>query len=107
MPNAQPYSALAFQPSGPFACSPALVGNANRDLALRKFTAFLADAAALNVELALTPEYSCPWQAIENALAAGQFPNAGKLWALGCESITPDELAALRERLPDIAWIWE
>jgi hypothetical protein len=107
VPDAQPYSVLAFQPGGQFTFSPALVGNANRDLSLGKFTAFLANAAATNVDLALTPEYSCPWQAIENALAAGHFPNVGKLWVLGCESITPNELSALSQRLPNIAWICE
>lgn len=107
VPDAQPYSVLALQPGGAFTFSPELVGNANRGLAIRKFTAFLENAASTNADLALTPEYSCPWRSIENALAAGHFPAPGKLWALGCESITPAQLDALRQRHPDIEWICE
>jgi predicted amidohydrolase len=106
-PNAQPYSVLAIQPCGQLAFNQTFVGNANRAQAIKKFFRFLHDAAAANVDLVLSPEYSCPWKSLEDALAGNLFPGAGKLWALGCESITPHELSALRQRHSDVAWICE
>jgi hypothetical protein len=106
-PDAQPYCVLAIQPCGELAFSQTFVGNANHSQAIKKFFCFLQDAAVANVDLALSPEYSCPWKSLEDALTADLFPGAGKLWALGCESITPDELSALRQRHPDVIWICE
>ena len=106
-PDALPYSVLAIQPSGQIICNQTFVGNANRAQAIKKYFRFLQDAAVANADLVLSPEYSCPWKSLEDALAENLFPGAGKLWALGCESITPDELSALRQRHSDVAWICE
>ena len=60
------------------------------------YRAFLTDAVASQVQLAITPEYSVPWALVEEIIHGTPRPSKGSLWALGCESITPRELDALQ-----------
>ena len=95
-PNAQLYSTMLLQHVGSFSVRENFFGNENDESA--KFNQFLNKARADNIELVITPEYSFPWQSIRNILEDSQnFPNIGKLWVFGCESITPDEIFAFRD----------
>jgi hypothetical protein len=61
-----------------------------------EFAAFLDEAIAHDADLAVTPEYSMPWDVLLDALNNDKAPKPGKLWALGCESIPFAKLEALR-----------
>jgi len=67
----------------------------NQDDPSERFRSFLALARENNADLGMTPEYACPWDVIRGVVGAPeQWPQAGKLWALGAESITPEQLTA-------------
>jgi hypothetical protein len=103
VPNEKNYSALLLQPQGEIEADSSGVRNADRDLAVRQFSAFLHDAVSLKAELAVTPEYSMPWDVLEQALCSGKTPGPGSLWVIGCESITFDQLLELQQRLSPAA----
>ena len=74
-----------------------------------KHSKFLSLALEKEASLAITPEYSCPWSVIEDFVSDPLlFPKQGSLWALGCESVTPDELVQIKARTEDqVLWIHE
>lgn len=82
------------------------VQNSDREEAKLKHFAYLASAREKNTSIALTPEYSCPWQVVETLVNDQKYqPKIGSLLILGCESIMPEELASLRERTDEnIRW---
>lgn len=94
------YTTLLFQHRGTFHITPRKFGNqANCS---EMFTRFLQLAKARNASLALTPEYSCPWETLTTLLATREhWPEEQKLWVLGCESITPGEIWALQNNNQD------
>ena len=106
-PDARPYEIMAIQPSGPPTFRDDFIGHSDRDSAERKFSQFIDLAIEKNADLVLSPEYSCPWPVIRTAFDSSRLPQPGKLWVLGCESITRDELDNLVSSLPDIMWIYE
>jgi hypothetical protein len=64
-----------------------------------KLRAFLSLSREKNADLAMTPEYSCPWEVINEIIEDQElWPNEGKLWALGAESITPNSISELSTR---------
>lgn len=90
------YTMLLFQHKGVFSVSGDKFGNETDCSA--KFSAFIELAKAENASLALTPEYSCPWNSIVQVVQTqNKWPNNSKLWALCCESITPDEIRAFKQ----------
>jgi len=60
------------------------------------YAEFLNDAVESQAQLVITPEYSLPWTLIEEIVQGGPRPPQGSLWVLGCESITFNDLDALR-----------
>ena len=96
-PRPEPYYALLCQAHGTIHASAARIGNSDSHAALPMYLAFLADAVANHAQLAITPEYSVPWALIRQIITeGGPRPPKGSLWALGCESITPEELDTVR-----------
>lgn len=94
--NANNYTMLLMQHKGVFSVRGEKFGN-EADCA-NKFSAFIRLAKTENVSLAVTPEYSCPWDSIIEVIQEQiNWPNRSKLWALCCESITPDELREFTE----------
>lgn len=91
------YSTLLYQHRGTFAVGAATFGNETD--CTNQFNSFLSLAKSENVSLALTPEYSCPWNSIDWLLSdENRWPNEGKLWAICCESITPVEINAFHAK---------
>jgi hypothetical protein len=80
---------------------------ADKNLAAAKFNLFIDKAISENVELAITPEYSCPWSSIESFISGNKFPTEDKLWIIGCQSIKPNELKDLTERHDNIVWVFD
>jgi len=98
-PNHENYTALLLQPEGDIEADANGVRNADQVLARRQYAAFLSQAASEQTAVVVTPEYSMPWQVIEDSLQAGIAPAEGALWVLGCESITIGNLNAFRDRM--------
>ena len=95
-PNTNLYSTLLLQHKGVFFADQHRFGN--RDDTTAIFNSFLQLAKNEQASISVTPEYSCPWNTIRWILAnEDNRPAESKLWALGCESITPAELRQLRE----------
>jgi hypothetical protein len=91
----QPFNIHFYQHLGIFAASEISLGNGNDVSA--QFSYFFNEARLRNSDLVLTPEYSCPWNNVIEILNNEQmWPQVGKLWALGCESITPEQLVEIR-----------
>ena len=103
IPDVNNYKALLMQPHGNIEAGAAGVRNCDRGLARRQFGAFLADAKQTQADLAVTPEYSMPWETIVETVKNGIVPAQGKLWALGCESIKLSELNELKQDLEPFA----
>ena len=85
------YTSLLFQHKGNFIAEETRFGNIED--CKGKFNAFFTLAKSKKSSLAVTPEYSCPWNSIEWLLENEErLPNKSKLWAICCESITPLEI---------------
>ncbi len=80
---------------------------ANRELAKRKFNQFFKIAIEENVELAVTPEYSCPWSVIKELINDNRLPKENKIWIVGCESIHAKELLDIIKTQNQIEWIYD
>ncbi|RYG54628.1 MAG: hypothetical protein EOO01_00980 [Chitinophagaceae bacterium] len=91
--GSEPYSMLLYQHQGILAASGQKIGN-HQDVSqkLRSCFALLKQTGA---DLGLVPEYCCPFSSLNEVLADAQkWPDQGKLWAIGMESIKKDELSA-------------
>jgi hypothetical protein len=98
------YRTVLFQPKGEveFLSTDGQfrIGNQDEALASSKFQKFF-DTIDDNVALAVTPEYSCPWNTIRQQISDGNLPKMGNLWVIGCESIMPKELKAFKADFKD------
>lgn len=104
-PDNHPYHVLAYQPEGEIRFDKHGIGNVVPSLDTeRKFQSFLQ--MATGVDLAITPEYSCPWDVLLTSLENGVVPRQGGLWVLGCESTTPQDLSSMKQRF-QATWIYE
>jgi len=92
IPNTDNYKTLLMQPKGNIEADQDGVRNFDRDLAIKQFGNFLSLAIDSQADLAVTPEYSMPWNVLIEAIANGLEPAPGKLWVFGCESIKLGEL---------------
>ncbi|AXE62808.1 hypothetical protein BBF93_00225 [Hyphomonas sp. CACIAM 19H1] len=102
-PDRANYKLCLLQPTGDITYDPIGVRHTNAAQAAPQFAGFLNEAIARGADLAITPEYSMPWDVLTTALKEGRRPSEGKLWALGCESIRYEDLIALRDDLSPIA----
>lgn len=93
--NSQRYSTLLYQHEGILSADQNKIGNASS--VVSQFNAFFAKAKEKNADLALTPEYSCPWEIISSIISTpAEWPNEGKLWVIGCESITIESIKQIK-----------
>jgi hypothetical protein len=98
-PRREPYQALLCQPQGTIHASHNRIGNADSAASAPMYMALLQEAITYQSQLVVTPEYSVPWSVIGDIARGTLRPPMGSLWALGSESITPDELEAFRASL--------
>jgi hypothetical protein len=92
---------LMAQPRMLVSAEKSRVAAKDRAAMTEQMKSFLAKAKELHVDLAVCPEYSCTWDALTASIEAGVYPDTGKMWALGCESATENELHAILEQLKD------
>jgi hypothetical protein len=100
------YSVLLFQPQGQIDATQAGIRNRDSAFASAQFGGFLEKAKVMQADLIVAPEYSTPWNVLRAAIEApNKGPVDGKLWALGCESITYSELTRIKAELANIATV--
>lgn len=89
--DTQRKTALLCQHEGILQANNARIGNltnVNTELNL-----FFEKARVTGSDLVLTPEYSCPLSVIEDIINhPAKWPAREKLWAIGCESMTKQQL---------------
>ena len=94
--NSQRKNILLYQHEGSLAADNTRIGNTT-DMSDR-LRAFMRLAKENGVDLAITPEYSCPLSNVEEIIQnQASWPNDGKLWVIGGESITKDEIERFRQ----------
>ncbi len=93
----QSYRALLLQPSGPIYADTQRIGPLNLAGTAAQADAFLRLAADRGDQLVVTPEYFLPVNSLAKAAQGDLFPAEGALWVLGCESMTPAQLASFKE----------
>lgn len=104
-PNHENYTALLLQPQGNIEADASGVRNADQVVARQQHSAFLEDAAAERVGLAITPEYSTPWGTLSESIQRGVFPEPGALWVIGAESTTQEQLSAFIADMSGVATV--
>jgi len=96
------YRMLLYQHEGTLCLSENETKLGNLTDTTAAFRSFLRLAKEKNVDLAITPEYSCPWSNIQEIIEApDSWPADGKIWALGSESITPQQLIDFKRKFND------
>lgn len=107
VPNEREYDVLMLQHKDNVVVNETFIRNENTDLTNNKFNSFFQLADDSKPDLLITPEYSCPWQVLINKLNNGVQPDEGKLWIVGCESITPSELDDYKSNNQSLTFIYE
>ncbi|MBW2737857.1 MAG: hypothetical protein JRE64_03200 [Deltaproteobacteria bacterium] len=97
-PLRDPYDALLVQPIGTMQVTEQRIGHNDQNAAVKLYRDLLNHAYEHAVDLVLTPEYCLPWRVVEEIVDTALKPKHGALWALGCESIIPEDLDALKAR---------
>ncbi|NOT50080.1 MAG: hypothetical protein HOP10_02240 [Chitinophagaceae bacterium] len=101
------YNILLFQPHGDIDYENTGIWFTDNEVANTKFNLFFNKAIEHNVDLALTPEYSCPFSIIHGLLAENKTPSEGRIWAIGCQSISPPALTTFIQNHPEVVWIYD
>jgi hypothetical protein len=108
-PDDNTYSVILNQFKGELTFSKDAIGNskATRGLAVQKFDNFIEVVSHGQFDLAICPEYSCPWQCIDNAIKRSHLPEPGKIWIFGAEGITPKALVEFVQNNTALTWIYD
>jgi len=104
-PDCNEYDVMLYQHGGAIVADANRVSNADQSTAIAKFTSLFARAFAQQPQLLATPEYACPWPALEQMVQNNHWPAAGKVWVVGCESIHPTELVEFCNRCDMVHWL--
>ncbi len=84
--NGSPLSVLQWQPSGEISIDSSFGVKLDNSLFIDKARGFINLAKSQNCSLALTPEYSFPYQVLDEiVMNNGMWPPEGKLWCLGTQ----------------------
>jgi hypothetical protein len=86
---------LLYQHEGEFLIDDFRAGNVSQIDVTNQFDVLFQVVQEKNPDLFVTPEYSCPWAAIQNLIDKQIWPQHRKLWAIGCESISKNSLREL------------
>jgi hypothetical protein len=94
------YEILLYQHGGKIVANKDFIGNDVCNNANDKFRDFFKLAKSQNVPLAVTPEYSCPWIVMKDIVENADLqPTEGKLWIVGCESISKKMIIEFRKSI--------
>lgn len=100
-PDNNIYSTLLYQPMGKVQLGANGVFNSDSATTHLQYRMFLDMVRDDNVDLAITPEYSLPWELLKEELISGEQPTQGKLWVFGCEGITNDGLENFKRKVSE------
>lgn len=108
-PDDKAYSVLLNQHKGKLTATDKFIGNSDdtHAIAKAKFVDFAKIVFENAIDLAISPEYSCPWKALNTIAESKILPVCGKLWIFGMESITPAEFIEFVNARKDINWIYD
>lgn len=94
--DSQPYSFFLYQHEGNLQADDVAIKN--YPSVQPQLQAVIEKALEINADLVLTPEYSCPWGIVSSIIAnKASWPRPGKLWVLGCESISKAVLSEFQQ----------
>lgn len=100
--DTQRNSLLLYQHKGDFFADGNRIGNVDQNIAHTKFLKVLEKARQDNSDLVLSPEYSCPISIITHIISNEDTqPLTNKIWVLGGESITKEQLGQLNDANQD------
>ena len=105
--DAHNYRTLLLQLKGEIGFNDSGIWLVAEDETNKKFNSFFDIALDQQVELAITPEYSCPIRIINALLAENKFPTEHNLWVVGCESLHPNQVIELVGTHNEITWIYD
>ena len=101
------YNALLFQPVDSLEYGSDFIRNSERDRANTKFRTFFQLASEKHAELAVTPEYSCPWRILEEVIQDIDSLAEDQIRVIGCESIKANELNIIIGGNAQVTWVYE
>lgn len=104
-PDCTEYDVMLYQHGGAVIADESGVFNADPATVTAKFLSLFAHASAKQPQLLATPEYACPWPVLEQMVRNNYWPEAGRVWIVGCESIRPNELEEFCHRCDTVTWI--
>ena len=108
VPNTAPVNVALLQPNGDIADAATGVRNSNSAVAATKLRLFLQTSVEAPARLAVTPEYCCPWQVIDEIVEGQIALPQNAIWVLGCEATS---IADLRHREANtgagVVWLFE
>lgn len=78
IPDSCLYQVLAIQCGGKIEKKKDFIGHLDHSTATKKFLELLGLAVEKDCDLVLSPEYSCPWEAIGGAITQNLLPKMGK-----------------------------
>jgi len=95
--DTNPYQTTLYQHRGNLNVSEDRFFDCNVEACRTKYIQVIQHAKTKHSSLLISPEYSCPWSIIQDILSKSERqPEEGKLWVLGCESITPSQIRQLK-----------
>lgn len=104
-PDCNEYDVMLYQHGGTIVADANGVFNSDQAIAKAKFNSLFIKAFVQQPQLLVTPEYSCPWSALEQMIQKNHWPAVGKVWVVGCESIRPKELEEFCDHCDLIKWV--
>lgn len=104
-PDCTECDVMLYQHGGAIVADANGVFNADHATATAKFATLFAHAFSRQPKLLATPEYACPWPALEQMVQNNHWPAAGKVWVVCCESIRPNELEEFCNRCDEVTWL--
>lgn len=94
IPDREPYLLALLQPDGPIEATRTRIGHKDQARGRSLLFKFLREANRDAAAIAVTPEYSTPWEVVaEIATDTAIQPPNGSIWILGCESLAVELLA--------------
>ena len=95
------YKILLLQPKGEVEAHDNRVGPRDLDNAHNQNYSFLKQSITSNVDLTIIPEYCCSVVTLTTLFTEERYPAEGKLWVIGGQSVTFDELRTFQENVPE------
>lgn len=101
------FKTAIYQPGSEIRATSLAISNENAQIAQSKMRSFLELSVSAGADLTISPEYSCPWISLINALNAGIKPHSNGVWVLGLESIPATQLQSSLTQTTNVHWLYD